>query len=130
MVSGERQAVSVKPHYKLDAWKFAMDLVEAVYRMTATFPASEQFGLVSQMRRASVSVPSNLAEGAARDGAREFAHFLSIAKGSLSELDTQYQLAQRLGFVGESHADLPGLLEKVSKLVSGLHRKVKEEANS
>lgn len=105
-----------------------MDLVEAVYRTTATFPASERFGLISQMRRASVSIPSNLAEGAARDGAREFAHFLSIAKGSLSELDTQYQLAQRLGFVGHGQADLAGLIEKVSKLVTGLHKKVKEEA--
>jgi len=107
-----------------------MDLVEGVYRVTATFPASEQFGLISQMRRASVSVPSNLAEGAARDGAREFAHFLSIAKGSLSELDTQYQLAQRLGLLKESHADLSDLIEKVSKLVAGLHKKVKEGANA
>ena len=130
MVSGERQAVSGKPHTRLDAWKSAMDLVEAVYRITSTFPASEQFGLVSQMRRASVSVPSNLAEGAARDGAREFAHFLSIAKGSLSELDTQHQLAQRLGFIKEGHADLAGLIEKVSKLVAGLHKKVKEGANT
>lgn len=130
MVSGERQAVSGKPHTRLEAWKFAMDMVEAVYRITAAFPASEQFGLVSQMRRASVSVPSNLAEGAARDGAREFAHFLSIAKGSLSELDTQYQLAQRLGFIKENHADLASLIEKVSKLVAGLHKKVKEGANT
>lgn len=107
-----------------------MDLVEGDYRITATFPASEQFGLVSQMRRASVSVPSNLAEGAARDGVREFAHFLSIAKGSLSELDTQYQLAQRLGFIKESHTDLAGLIEKVSKLVTGLHKKVKEGART
>ncbi|MBZ0094021.1 MAG: four helix bundle protein [Sulfuricella sp.] len=127
MVSGDRQAVSGKPH---EAWKSAMDLVEGDYRITATFPASEQFGLVSQMRRASVSVPSNLAEGAARDGVREFAHFLSIAKGSLSELDTQYQLAQRLGFIKESHTDLAGLIEKVSKLVTGLHKKVKEGART
>ncbi len=129
-MSGDRQAVSGKPHTRLEAWKSAMDLVEGVYRITATFPASEQFGLVSQMRRASVSVPSNLAEGAARDGVREFAHFLSIAKGSLSELDTQYQLAQRLGFIKESHTDLAGLIEKVSKLVTGLHKKVKEGART
>lgn len=106
-----------------------MDMVEVVYRVTATFPASEQFGLVSQMRRASISVPSNLAEGAARDGAREFTHFLSIAKGSLSELDTQYQLAQRLGYIKESQAGLAGSIEKVSKLVAGLHKKVKEGVN-
>ena len=103
-----------------------MELVEAVYRITATFPAQEQYGLVSQMRRAAVSVPSNLAEGAARDGSREFARFLSIARGSLSELDTQYQIAIRLGFVKPDQTQVELLLERTSKLVSGLHKKMKE----
>ena len=107
-----------------------MQLVKHVYEVTGHFPAEEKYGLVSQMRRASVSIPSNLAEGAARDGAREFAHFLSIAKGSLSELDTQYQLAQRLGFIKENHADLAALIERASKLVAGLHKKAKEAAST
>lgn len=129
MVSGERQAASSKPHVKLEAWKTAMDLVEEVYRIAGTFPTAEQFGLISQMRRAAVSIPSNLAEGAARESAREFAQFLSIAKGSISELDTQHQIAVRLGFMDSAEsAVLMKLIERTSKLVTGLHRKVKEDA--
>jgi four helix bundle protein len=105
-----------------------MDLVEEVYRVTGTFPSRELFGLVSQMRRAAVSVPSNLAEGAARDSTREFAQFLSIAKGSVSELDTQFQLAVRLGFLDEADTKLGGLIERTSKLVAGLPRKVKGDS--
>ena len=109
-----------------------MELVEEVYRLTATFPKEEQYGLVSQMRRAAISVPSNLAEGAARDGQKEFAHFLSIARGSISELDTQYQIAIRLGYLteAEGNALMNTLIERTSKLVSGLHKKIKEDARS
>lgn len=103
-----------------------MELVEVIYRVTATFPSQEQFGLVSQMRRAAVSVPSNLAEGAARDGSREFARFLSIARGSLSELDTQYQIAIRLGYGEPDPMQVEALLERTSKLITGLHKKMKE----
>jgi four helix bundle protein len=85
-----------RPHERLDVWQDAMSLVEAVYRMTAQFPDSERFGLVSQMRRAAVSVPSNIAEGAARRSTSEYLRFLSIARGSLAELDTQIQIASRL----------------------------------
>lgn len=103
-----------------------MELVEVIYRVTATFPSQEQFGLVSQMRRAAVSVPSNFAEGAARDGSREFVRFLSIARGSLSELDTQYQIAVRLGYTKPDPIQLEPLLERTSKLISGLHKKMRE----
>ena len=106
-----------------------MDLVEAIYRVTSTFPSQEQYGLVSQMRRAAVSVPSNLAEGAARDGSREFSRFLSIARGSLSELDTQHQIAIRLGYTKSDLIQLEPLLERTSKLISGLHKKMKEAVN-
>ncbi len=106
-----------------------MDLVEEVYRVTATFPPHELYGLVSQMRRAAVSIPSNIAEGAARDGNREFAHFLSIARGSISELDTQYQLATRLGFAKPESPHIDELIERTSKLISGLLRKMKEAAH-
>lgn len=118
--------MSGKPHERLEAWKSAMELVETIYRVTAMFPSQEQFGLVSQMRRAAVSVPSNLAEGAARDGSREFVRFLSIARGSLSELDTQYQIAVRLGYAKPDPIQLEPLLERTSKLISGLHKKMKE----
>ncbi|WP_296892131.1 four helix bundle protein [Thiobacillus sp.] len=118
--------VGSKPHEQLEAWRKSMELVEEIYRMTSNFPAQEQYGLVSQMRRAAVSIPSNLAEGAARDGNREFARFLSIARGSLSELDTQCQIAMRLGYFKQGQGQAEILLERVGKLVSGLHKKVKE----
>ena len=92
-----------RPHYKLEAWKSAMALVKAIYQITGKFPKEELYGLTSQMRRAAVSIPSNLAEGAARTGKKEFAQFLSIAKGSLSELETQLLISAALGFLDKNH---------------------------
>ncbi len=115
-----------KPHERLEAWRCAMDLVEVIYRTTAVFPVHEQYGLVSQMRRAAVSIPNNLAEGAAREGNREFSRFLSIARGSLSELDTQHQIAIRLGYIDSRAGQANQLLDRVGKLLSGLMKKLKE----
>jgi four helix bundle protein len=81
-----------KPHKKLDVWQATMKVAQMVYQLTNTFPSEERFGLVTQMRRAVVSIPSNIAEGAARQGKREFKNFVSMAQGSLSELDTQLDL--------------------------------------
>src|SRR3546814_10503894 len=78
-----------------------MLLVEAIYRMTADFPADERFGLTTQMPRAAVSIPSNIAEGAARRSTPAYLRFLSLARGSQSELSTQIEIAHRLGFAGE-----------------------------
>ena len=78
-----------KPHEQLDAWKYAMQLVKVVYQMTSTFPMEERYGLAQQMRRAAVSIPSNLAEGAGRNGIKEYVQFIGIARGSLAELETQ-----------------------------------------
>lgn len=77
-------------HKDLDVWKKSMDLVESIYKITQIFPDSEKFGLTTQMRRAVVSIPSNIAEGSARKGDKELIQFLHIAIGSLSELETQY----------------------------------------
>ncbi len=87
-----------RPHERLEVWRDAMSLVEEVYRVSRGFPPEERFGLQSQVRRAAVSVPSSIAEGAARHSRAELLRFLSIARGSLSELDTQLQIANRLGF--------------------------------
>ena len=76
-----------KPHEQLDAWKFSRGLAKAVYQMTATFPAEERYGLSQQMRRAAMSIPSNIAEGAGRNGAKEYLRFIGVACGSLAELE-------------------------------------------
>jgi four helix bundle protein len=112
-----------RPHYNLEAWKAAMALVKCVYEATRTFPREEIYGLTAQMRRAAVSIPSNLAEGAARTGRKEFAQFLSIAKGSLSELETQLLISAELGYLDQKHGVFQ-LMEEVSRLLSGLHKSV------
>jgi four helix bundle protein len=88
-----------RPHERLDVWQDAMALVETVYRLSKSFPVAERFGLTPQVRRCAVSVPSNIAEGAARRSTAEYLRFLSIARGSLSELDTQMQIAVRLRYL-------------------------------
>ena len=106
------------------AWQEAMALVESVYRDTASFPKDEMFGLTVQIRRCAVSVPSNIAEGAARNSSREWVHFLGIACGSLAELETQLELAIRLGLttadvISFKHAD------RVARLVRALRKSIK-----
>ena len=99
--------MDIRPHRRLNVWQKSMELVRDIYQITSKFPKNEEYGLSSQMRRAAVSVPSNLAEGAARKGKKEFEHFLSIAQGSLSKLDTQLELAHMLGYVvSERHREL------------------------
>ena len=105
-------------HKDLDVWKKSMDLVVKVYQITQMFPDTERYGLTSQMRRAAVSIPSNIAEGAARKGDKELVQFLSISIGSLSELETQYLIAIRLGFV-TNEATFNQELIDVKKLLIG-----------
>ena len=111
-----------RPHEKLEAWQQAMRLVKAIYGQTQSFPKEEMYGLTQQMRRAAVSIPSNIAEGAARHGAREYAHFISIARGSLSEIETQLQIAQMLGYCNESES-LNENLDQLGRLLTGLYKK-------
>lgn len=111
-----------KPHEQLEAWKRAMELVKAVYQVTSSFPAEERYCLVQQMRRAAVSIPSNLAEGAGRNGAKEYLHFIGIARGSLAELDTQLQLSVMLGYTPQDHSAFE-LTDRTGKLLTGLHKK-------
>jgi four helix bundle protein len=112
-----------RPHQRLDAWKQAMRLVKATYLITRTFPRQEMYGLTSQLRRAAVSIPSNLAEGAARSTRREFAQFISISKGSLSELETQLIIASELGYFSPQH-ELFAQLDRLGQLLTGLHRSI------
>ena len=89
----------MKTHKDLDVWKKAMDLVENIYNITSKFPVEEKYGLVSQIRRAAVSIPSNIAEGAGRNSNKEFIQYLYVSMGSLSEVETQLLIAQRLNFL-------------------------------
>jgi four helix bundle protein len=109
----------LRPHQRLEVWQDAMDLVEAVYRFSSDFPDAERFALTVQIRRAAISIPSNMAEGAARHSTQEYLHFLSIARGSLSELDTQLQIAMRLGYAKPSQ-NLPDLVDRVFAKLNAL----------
>jgi len=112
-----------KPHENLEAWKVSMQLVKAVYQLTSAFPPEERYGLAQQMRRAAVSIPSNIAEGAGRNGEKEFLNFIGIARGSLAELDTQLQLAVMFDFTKFDHAAFE-LADHAGKLLTGLHKKL------
>lgn len=105
------------------AWQKAMDLVTAVYLATQVFPRHEQFGLITQARRAAISIPANIAEGQARRHRREFRQFLGVALGSLAELETHLELAHRLGYLKEAQA-IPLLqqADEVAKILHGLLR--------
>ena len=111
-----------KPHDKLEVWKFSMELVKAVYQMTATFAAEERYGSSQQMRRAAVSIPSNPAEGAGRNGAKEYFHFIGMSCDSLAELESQMQLAVMLGLTTLEHPTID-LADRAGKLLTGLHKK-------
>jgi four helix bundle protein len=97
-VNGEEDNL-LRTHKDLDVWKKSIDLVEKIYQLTSSFPREEIYGLTSQIRRAAVSIASNIAEGAARNGKKEFLKFLYISLGSLSEVETQLIIAKRLAYV-------------------------------
>ena len=103
-MSGERNKRPRPKHYDLDVWKDAMRLARETYRLTAAFPPSERFGITTQMRRAAVSVPSNIAEDAAKGTRAELTRSLLIARGSLAELDTQLWIARDLGLAKRAEA--------------------------
>ncbi len=112
----------MKPaHHDLEAWREALGLVKAVYSATAGFPRAEQYCLTSQMRRAAISIPSNIAEGAARASTKEFLQFLMVARGSLMELETQTWIAEEQGYMkGDGRGELGQKIERVFALLSGL----------
>ena len=111
-------------HKRLKIWQDARCLVKVIYGMTQRFPQSEQFGLTNQLRRAVVSVPSNIAEGSSRETPQEFARFLIIARGSVAEVDTQLTLAEDLGYVGPDDA-LHGEIEKLAMQINSLIARLK-----
>ena len=119
----------MKSHKDLDVWKDGIQLVKAVYLATNGYPKEEMYGLAGQMRRAAVSIVSNIAEGAARQGNKEFVQFLYIALGSASELDTQIEVSMQIGF-GEQKSliALQDKTEQVARMLYGLIRSVKNRS--
>ena len=112
-----------KPHKKLDVWKLSMDHAVHVYRATERFPQEERYSLTGQIRRAGISIPSNIAEGAARQTRKEFVNYLHMAQGSLSEMDTLLELARRLEFLPlDDWNALDSEMERIDKMLSGLIR--------
>ena len=111
----------MKPHKKLNSWIKSFEFVKEIYLVTSRFPADEKFGIISQIRRAAISVPANISEGAARKGIKEFIHFLHISLGSLSELDTLILLSKELDFIDETESkQLVEKLNIIGKLIYGL----------
>jgi four helix bundle protein len=117
----------MKSHKDLDAWRVAVELAVEVYEATKSFPKDEQYGMIVQMRRAANSIPSNIAEGAARQGDREFIQFLHVALGSASELDTQLEIAKRVNLTTrESLEDLQNRVARINQMLRGLVRSLKD----
>ena len=113
--------VKIEGYKDLIAWQKAMDLVEAVYRASGRFPAEERFGLTAQIRRAAVSVPSNIAEGYSRPGRADYIRFLNIARGSANEIETQLLIAERLGFMErEKLTGIIDIVQEVQRILKGL----------
>jgi four helix bundle protein len=120
-----------KNYRDLIAWQKAMELVELVYSETKKFPREEVYALTSQLRRAAVSVPSNIAEGQGRTSSREFLNFLSMAYGSLREIETQIIIAERLGYMSEGKArSILELSGEVGRLINGLSSSLKRRTDA
>ncbi|MFZ1290158.1 MAG: four helix bundle protein [Melioribacteraceae bacterium] len=113
-------------HKDLDVWKKSIEFVTELYIVTKTFPEEEKYGLTNQLRRASISIPSNISEGAARKGKLEFKQFLYISLSNAAELETQLIIAKNLNFItNDSYTDLINKLNTISKMIQGLLKSLK-----
>ncbi len=116
----------MKSHKDLNVWNRSIDLVTTIYKVTKDFPKEETYGLISQMRRSAISISSNLAEGASRQSKKEFRHFLYIASGSVSELDTQLIICNKLDLIcDESFRTISDELTQIKKMLFGLLNSLK-----
>ena len=121
----------MKTHKDLDVWKKSVSLVTSIYEVTKTFPKDDIYGLTNQIRRSAVSIPSNMAEGSARKGEKEFIQFLYISLGSMAELETQLIIANNLKYVNLNDYELmTGRLEEIRKMIIGLIKFVKNKIRS
>lgn len=117
----------IASHRDLKVWQAGMDMVEQIYRVARQLPDSERYGLASQMTRAAVSVPANIAEGHGRGSRRDYAHFVSLARGSLMETETHLLLTVRLGFIHQrTAAGVLKLITEISKMLTALRTRLLE----
>ena len=115
--------MSLQSYRELEVWKAAMDLAEQCYLATRSFPKEELFGMTSQIRRAAASIPANIAEGQGREHTKEFLQFLSVARGSLMEVETHLVLCQRVGLLKQEQLDpLMAMTDRISRMLSGLRK--------
>jgi four helix bundle protein len=122
--------MAVQSYRQLIVWQKAMELVKEIYQLTNEFPKEEAYGLTNQIRRAAVSIPSNIAEGQGRDSTKEFLHHLSIAYGSLMEVETQLLIAESLNYLNGDETKL--ILNKtaeIGRLINGLARSLKSKTD-
>jgi four helix bundle protein len=113
--------MTIKSHRDLTVWQKAIEYTKLVYQITATFPTEEKYGLISQFRRAAVSVPANIAEGRARSSRKDYANFVIIARGSLMECDTYIELARQLSYMREADAiRLDSLAGEIGRMLNAL----------
>ncbi len=120
---GNKSETAIKSHRDLFVWQKAMDLTVLVYHLTKDFPRAETYGLTSQIRRCSASIPANIAEGQGRRLSKEFQQFLGIARGSLLELDTHLELSFRVGYINNyQHNAIGNKISEVGRLLNGLIR--------
>lgn len=117
--------MALKSYRELKVWQKAMDLTVEIYRLVKLLPKSEIYGLSDQMRRAAISIPSNIAEGFGRNSTKEFIQFLTIARGSQLELETQVQICQRLGYFSDNEIDsVLHLCTEINKMLNVLIKKL------
>ncbi|HLA28971.1 MAG TPA: four helix bundle protein [Syntrophales bacterium] len=120
--------MSIKSYRDLEVWQKAMELVVECYQITKCFPVKEVYGLASQLQRAAVSVPANIAEGRSRRHNKEFIQYISIAYGSLAELETHIEIAKRLGYiVADSAVELINKTSTIGRMLNGLRRSLEKQ---
>jgi four helix bundle protein len=119
----EQKGYKSRSYRDLEVWKLSIDFVKKVYQVTHNFPASENYGLINQIRRAAVSIPSNIAEGQGRNSTKEFKQFLAISLGSLAELETQFIIAKEIEYLTQNGLDaLLSPLDRIRKMIKGLSK--------
>ena len=120
--------MAVRHYRELEVWQLAMDLAQRCYQVTKAFPKEELFGMTSQIRRSAASIPANIAEGQGRQGTKEFLNFLSIARGSLMEVETHLELSHRVGLLPKPQLDeLLKLTDRISRMLTGLRKALQKK---